>query len=333
MLAVRDLRVHFDSPDGVVRAVDGVSLDVAPGGALGIVGESGSGKTALALTMIGLTRAPNARIEGAVVFDERDLTAAADDALRAVRGNDIGMVFQDPTASLHPLHRVGDQIAEAVRAHNAVTRRAARERAVELLRTVELPDPERAARAWPHQLSGGMRQRAMIAMAVANEPRVLIADEPTTALDVVVQSQILALLGRLRAELGMALVLITHDLAVAAHNVDEVAVMYAGRVVERAPAATLFADPQHPYTWGLLRSLPRLDVTREARLEPIPGRPPSLVDVPGGCAFHPRCAYVRDRHRTVVPPLDPVPGDPAHEVACLLDPAERRRIRAGERAA
>jgi peptide/nickel transport system ATP-binding protein len=330
MLAVRDLRVHFQTPDGIVRAVDGVSLDIPPGGALGVAGESGSGKSVLAMTLMGLTRAPNARIEGQVLLDGRDLLAAREDELRSQRGNDVAMIFQDPMSSLHPLHRVGAQVAEAVLAHNAVSRKAARGRAVELLALAELPEPARVASAWPHELSGGMRQRAMIAMAVANEPHLLIADEPTTALDVTVQAQILALVRRLREELGMALLLISHDLGVLAQNVDQAAVMYAGRIVERAPAATLFGDPQHPYTWGLLRSLPRIDAGRDARLQPIPGRPPSLVDLPGGCAFHPRCAYVRERHRTVVPPLEPLADDSDHEVACLLDPATRRRLRDGE---
>jgi peptide/nickel transport system ATP-binding protein len=243
------------------------------------------------------------------------------------------MVFQDPLSALHPLLRVGAQVAEAVRAHQDVSRAAARARALELLELVALPDPRRGMDAYPHELSGGMRQRATIAIALANEPRVLIADEPTTALDVTVQAQILALLRRLRDELGMAMVLITHDLGVVAETADEVAVMYAGRIVERAPARALLTAPRHPYTWGLLRSMPRLDAPAGAELVAIPGRPPSLVHPPSGCRFHPRCPYVRERHRAVDPPLTPTGGDAGHEVACLLPEAERAaiwaRLRAG----
>ena len=326
LLSVRDLRVHFDTDDGVVRAVDGISYDVMPGRALGIVGESGSGKSVAALTLMGLTRSRGTRISGQVIFDGRDLLEAGGDDLRRIRGNDIAMIFQDPLSSLHPLYRVGDQLAEAVRAHHDVSRKAARVRATELLGTVEIPDPARRADGYPHEFSGGMRQRAMIAMALANDPRLLIADEPTTALDVTVQAQILALIRRLRDELDTAVVLITHDLGVIAQNVDDVAVMYAGRIVERAGVDALFSAPEHPYTWGLLRSIPRLDVPRGAELVPIPGRPPSLINPPGGCAFHPRCPYVRDSHKQVEPPLEPVPGDPGHRVACLLEAPTRRRL-------
>ena len=326
LLSVRDLRVHFDTPDGVVKAVDGISYDVMPGGALGIVGESGSGKSVSSLTVMGLTRSPRTRITGEVLFEGRDLLAAGDDDLRRIRGNDIAMIFQDPLSALHPFHRVGDQLIEAIRTHNDVTKNAARVRAIELLGTVEIPEPAQRADAYPHEFSGGMRQRVMIAMALANDPRLLIADEPTTALDVTVQAQILALIRRLQDELDTAVVIVTHDLGVIAETADDVAVMYAGRIVERAGVEAIFAAPEHPYTWGLLRSIPRLDVPREAELVPIPGRPPSLINLPGGCAFHPRCPYVRDRHRQVEPPLEPVPGDPVHKVACLLEPATRRKI-------
>jgi peptide/nickel transport system ATP-binding protein len=326
LLAIRDLHVRFRTEAGPLTAADGVSWSVEPGGALGVVGESGSGKSVSALAAMGLLRGPNVTIAGRVELDGRDLLALPERQMRAVRGNDLAMVFQDPLSSLHPLKRVGAQLAEAVRAHQDVPRGAARARAVELLRMVELPEPERRVRSFPHELSGGMRQRVMIAMALANEPRVLIADEPTTALDVTVQAQLLDLLARLRAELGMALVIVTHDLGVVARSADEVAVMYAGRVVERAPTRALFEAPEHPYTWGLLQSIPRLDAPRGERLVPIEGRPPSLVAPPSGCSFHPRCPHVRERHTQVDPRLEPVPGQAEHEVACLLSPAERREL-------
>jgi len=325
VLSVEDLRVGFDTRDGLVQAVDGVSFAVAPGRTLGIVGESGSGKTVAATTAMGLSRGPRVRVSGRVLLDGEDLLEAAPERLRALRGDAIAMVFQDPLSALHPLLRVGAQIGEAVRAHRpGVSRAAARARAVELLEWVAIPNAGQRVDAYPHELSGGMRQRAMIAMALANEPRVLIADEPTTALDVTVQAQILALLRRLRDELGMAMVLITHDLGVVAETADEVAVMYAGRIVEQSPAGELFAAPRHPYTWGLLRSMPRVDAPAGAALVPIPGRPPSLIHPPSGCRFHPRCPYVRERHRSEDPALEPLPDAPGHRVACLLPEAERR---------
>ena len=326
LLDVRDLRVTFATEAGDLTAVDGVSYSVEPRGALGIVGESGSGKSVSSLAVMGLTRFSSARVSGQVLFDGRDLLTLPDDELRRIRGNEIAMIFQDPLSSLHPYKRVGAQLVEAIRAHRDVSRAAARTRAIELLGMVELPDPRTRVDAFPHELSGGMRQRAMIAMALANEPRLLIADEPTTALDVTVQAQILELIRRLRDELGMALVIITHDLGVIAETVDEVAVMYAARIVERAPVRRLFAAPEHPYTWGLLRSIPRLDVPRDVPLLAIEGRPPSLVAPPGGCRFHPRCPYRKERHARVDPALEQVRDDPGHEVACLLAPAERRRL-------
>jgi len=327
ILAVEDLRVAFDTRDGLVQAVDGVTWSVAPGRTLGIVGESGSGKTVAATTAMGLVRGARVRTSGRVLLEGEDLLAASPERLRRVRGATIAMVFQDPLSALHPLMRVGAQIAEALRSHRSGMSAAdARARAIELLEHVAIPNARQRVDAYPHELSGGMRQRAMIAMALANEPRVLIADEPTTALDVTVQRQILALLRRLRDELGMAMVLITHDLGVVAETADDVAVMYAGRIVEQAPAAELFAAPQHPYTWGLLRSMPRLDAPAGAELVPIPGRPPSLVHPPSGCRFHPRCPYVRERHRSVDPALEPLAGTPEHRVACLLSEAERRAI-------
>jgi peptide/nickel transport system ATP-binding protein len=326
LLSVRDLRVHFETEDGVVKAVDGISYDVMPGGALGIVGESGSGKSVSSLTVMGLTRSSNTRISGEVLFEGRDLLKASNEELRGIRGNDIAMIFQDPLSSLHPFYKVGAQLIEAIRAHNDVSKKAARVRAAELLALVDIPEPASRLDSYPHEFSGGMRQRVMIAMALANDPRLLIADEPTTALDVTVQAQILALIRRLQDELDTAVVMITHDLGVIAETVDHVAVMYAGRIVERAPVQTIFSAPEHPYTWGLLRSIPRLDLPRTAGLVPIPGRPPSLINLPGGCSFHPRCPYVRDRHRKVDPPLEQVPDDPGHRVACLLEPETRRKL-------
>jgi peptide/nickel transport system ATP-binding protein len=326
LLEVRDLRVRFSTEDGVVKAVDGVSLSVEAGKTVGVVGESGSGKSVSMLTVMGLTRAENASISGTVSFDGRDLLSLSDHDLRSVRGNDIAMIFQDPLSSLHPFYKVGSQLVEAMQAHREISKAAARERAVELLGMVGIPDPRQRVDAYPHELSGGMRQRAMIAMALSNEPKLLIADEPTTALDVTVQAQILQLIARLQRELGMAVVLITHDLGVVAEVTDEIVVMYAGRIVESASTDKIFRAPEHPYTWGLLRSIPRLDRPRDEPLIPIAGLPPSLITLPGGCSFHPRCPYVRERHRRVDPQLEPLPDDPTHRVACLLESQTRKRI-------
>jgi peptide/nickel transport system ATP-binding protein len=326
LLRVEDLRVEFPTEDGVVHAVDGISYQLEQGATLGIVGESGSGKSVSSLSTMGLMRAQGARISGRILFEGRDLLTLSERELRALRGNDIAMIFQDPLSSLHPLFKIGSQLAEAVRAHRSASRAQAHARAVELLELVGIPDPARRVHSYPHELSGGMRQRAMIAMALANEPKLLIADEPTTALDVTVQAQILALLGRLQRELGMAMVLITHDLGVVAEMAQEIAVMYAGRIVERAPAEAIFARPQHPYTWGLLRSIPTLTGSREVELVPIPGSPPSLVNRPSGCHFHPRCAYAQPDHARIDPGLEALPGEGGHLVACLLTGEERRRI-------
>jgi peptide/nickel transport system ATP-binding protein len=324
---VKDLRVQFETADGVVKAVDGISYSVSSGQALGIVGESGSGKSVSSLTVMGLTRFTNARIEGEILFEGRDLLKASDEDMRKIRGNEIAMIFQDPLSSLHPYYKVGKQLVEAIRAHHPETsKQAARTRAIELLGMVDIPEPKRRVDNYPHEFSGGMRQRAMIAMALANDPKLLIADEPTTALDVTVQAQILALIGRLQHELNTAVVVITHDLGVIAETADEVAVMYAGRIVERATTERIFRSPEHPYTWGLLRSIPRLDVPRDAPLVPIPGRPPSLINPPSGCSFHPRCPYVRESHKRVDPLLEPVPGEPQHGVACLLPTEIRKKI-------
>jgi peptide/nickel transport system ATP-binding protein len=326
VLEVEDLKVDFATEDGVVHAVGGISLAVAPGRMLGIVGESGSGKSVSMLTVMGLTRGGNATISGAARLEGHDILGVPDAELRKIRGNEVAMIFQDPLSSLHPFYKVGTQLVEAIRTHQEVPKSAARARAVELLTLVGIPDPKGRVDNYPHEFSGGMRQRAMIAMALANDPKVLIADEPTTALDVTVQAQILDLIARLQRELDMAVVLITHDLGVVAEHADEIAVMYAGKVVERGPATAIFDAPEHPYTWGLLRSIPRLDRSRGEPLVPIPGRPPSLIALPGGCAFHPRCPYVRDRHRRVVPGLEPVPDQDGHFVACLLDPSTRRQL-------
>jgi peptide/nickel transport system ATP-binding protein len=326
LLEVRDLRVEYGTGDGVLHAVDGVSYSVERGRALGIVGESGSGKSVSSLTVMGLTRFQRARITGEVLFEGNDLLQAGEDEMRRIRGNDIAMIFQDPLSSLHPFYKVGRQLAEAVRAHRDASKDEAMNRAVELLDMVEIPDARKRAQSYPHEFSGGMRQRAMIAMALANDPKLLIADEPTTALDVTVQAQILELIRRLQHELDTAVVMITHDLGVIAETVDQVAVMYAGRIVEQASTETIFRAPEHPYTWGLLKSIPRLDVPRDAPLVPIPGSPPSLIARPLGCFFHPRCRYVRELHKRKDPRLEPVPGDPGHQVACLLPPETRREI-------
>ena len=336
LLEVRDLTVSFETEDGLVQAVDSVSYTVDRGQALGIVGESGSGKSVSSLTVMGLTRfAGNAVISGEVLFEGRDLLTAADDDLRGLRGNDIAMIFQDPLSSLHPFYKIGDQLVEAIRAHRDVSRAQALDRAVEMLGLVGIPEPRRRVDGYPHEFSGGMRQRVMIAMGLINDPKLLIADEPTTALDVTVQAQILELLGRLQRELDTAIVLITHDLGVVAEVTDDIAVMYAGKIVEHGPKEAIFAAPRHPYTWGLLQSIPRLTQSKDDPLVPIPGRPPSLINRPTGCAFHPRCPYVEEEHKRIVPQLEPVSGAPGHTAACLLTEARRdalwRRLKDGDR--
>jgi peptide/nickel transport system ATP-binding protein len=333
LLRVEDLVVEFHTEDGIVHAVDGISYEVQRGRTLGIVGESGSGKTVTSLTTLGLTRHQGAEISGRIMFEGRDLVALPEEELRAIRGNEIAMIFQDPLSSMHPFFKVGSQLIEAVRAHQDVSKAQARTRAIELLGLVGIPDPARRVDNYPHEFSGGMRQRAMIAMALANDPKVLIADEPTTALDVTVQAQILDLLERLQRELGMAILIITHDLGVVAELADDLAVMYAGRIVETSSAEALFSQPQHPYTWGLLKSIPTLEGSRQDELVPIPGTPPSLIRRPTGCHFHPRCPYVQPEHTRVDPKLEPVTADPGHYVACLLAAEVRealwRQLRAG----
>jgi peptide/nickel transport system ATP-binding protein len=326
LLTVDDLRVSFRTDDGVVHAVDGISYTVESGKTLGIVGESGSGKTVSSLTTLGLTRSRNATIEGRIIFQGNDIVTMSDDDLRKVRGNDVSMIFQDPLSSLHPFYKVGAQLTEAMQAHRSLSRSAARTRAAELLELVGIPDPKRRVDQYPHEFSGGMRQRAMIAMALSNEPKLLIADEPTTALDVTVQAQILALLDDLQRRLGTAIIIITHDLGVVSEIADEIAVMYAGRIVERGTTHQIFSAPQHPYTWGLLKSIPRLDNPRDEELVPISGRPPSLINRPSGCHFHPRCPYVQEPHKRIDPRLEPINLDAGHSVACLLPPEIRERV-------
>ncbi len=319
LLEVRDLNVSFPTADGVVRAVRGVSFDVAPGRTLGVVGESGSGKTVLTQTLLGLT--PGAEVTGSAVFEGTDLLELSDDEMRHVRGERISVIFQDPLTSLHPLYKIGWQISEMIRAHDkSVSRKDAAARAVDLLRMVGIPKPETRANDYPHQFSGGMRQRAMIAMALALQPRLIIADEPTTALDATVQAQILDLLLRLQQELGTALIMITHDLGVVADIADDVMVMYAGRAAEKAPKREVFYAPHHPYTKGLLESIPSSKAAG-GRLKPIPGSPPSLINLPSGCKFHPRCGYVFDKCLVEEPALHPVAESGAHLSACWLPAA------------
>jgi peptide/nickel transport system ATP-binding protein len=325
LFSVEDLRVSFHTDDGTVHAVDGISYALEAGKTLGIVGESGSGKTVSSLTALGLTRSRNSVIEGRIMFDGRDLVSLNEEELRAIRGDELAMIFQDPLSAMHPFYKVGWQLVEAIQTHRSVSRKAARARAVELLDLVGIPDPNRRVDQYPHEFSGGMRQRAMIAMALANEPKLLIADEPTTALDVTVQAQILALLEDLQKRLGMAIIIITHDLGVVAEIADDIAVMYAGRIVERGTADEIFHHPQHPYTWGLLTSIPRLDNPREEELVPISGRPPSLISLPSGCHFHPRCPYLQEAHKRVDPRLEPVNGG-SHMSACLLPASARGQI-------
>jgi peptide/nickel transport system ATP-binding protein len=327
LLDVRDLRVHFPTDDGLVKAVDGVSFSVDAGETLGIVGESGSGKSVSSLTVMGLISRKQATISGEVLFEGEDLLTASDEQMRGVRGAKISMIFQDPMTSLHPFYRVGDQIAEAILQHRDVSKRGAFQQAVDMLGRVNIPQPKERARQFPHEFSGGMRQRAMIAMALALNPSVLIADEPTTALDVTVQAQILDLIDSLKREFNAAVVIITHDLGVVAEHCNNIQVMYAGKIVESGQTDDIYYRPHHPYTWGLLQSIPRLGEETD-RLRPIQGLPPSLIHVPPGCSFHPRCPYVFDRCRVDVPEL--LPADGYHASACHLSLADKERIAAEE---
>jgi oligopeptide/dipeptide ABC transporter ATP-binding protein len=331
LLSVEGLRVGFATEDGVVQAVDGVSFDLRPGEVVAIVGESGSGKSVTAQTIIGLTRANNARIEGSVKLGGVELTSAGDAEMRHLRGEQIAMVFQDPMTSFNPVYRLGDQIVEAIRAHRPDTsKRQGRERAVELFEAVGIPNAEQRVGDYPHEFSGGMRQRAMIAMALALEPEVLIADEPTTALDVTIQAQILDLLAQLNRERDLATILITHDLGVVAEVADRVLVMYAGKVVEEGTLDEIFYDPQHPYTWGLLGSLTRLDRPRPHRLPQIAGSPPSLLELPEGCPFRPRCPHEFSKCPQY-PGLEArLSESPGHRDRCWLTPEEKREKRVVE---
>jgi oligopeptide/dipeptide ABC transporter ATP-binding protein len=328
LLSVKDLRVGFATEAGLVQAVDGVSFDLRAGEVLAIVGESGSGKSVTAQTLIGLTRSSNSRIEGSVKLDGEELVDAGDAELRRLRGERVAMVFQDPMTSFNPVYRLGAQIAEAIKAHHReVSDADARARTIELFESVGIPNPGQRVDDYPHEFSGGMRQRAMIAMALALEPEVLIADEPTTALDVTIQAQILRLLEGLNRERGLATILITHDLGVVAEIADRVLVMYAGKIVEEGTLEEIFYDPQHPYTWGLMGSLTRLDRPRPHRLPQIGGAPPSLLDLPEGCAFRPRCPHEFGRC-TQVPGLDARLSDaPAHRDRCWLDSDAKREKR------
>ena len=324
LLEVKDLRVQFHTDDGVVKAVDGVDFTLDKGETLGIVGESGSGKSVTCLSILGLAR--GGRVSGEALFQGRDLLKAHPDEMRAIRGKQIAMIFQDPLSSLHPYYKVGAQIVEAIRAHENVPKKDAHKRAVELLGLVGIPRPERRVDDYPHQFSGGMRQRAMIAMALALDPAVLIADEPTTALDVTVQAQILDLIERLQDEFGTAIIMITHDLGVVADMADTVLVMYGGEPVEVADRRTAYYSPHHPYTWGLLQSLPSVGGEEDERLRPIKGLPPSLIHPPSGCKFHPRCPYVMDVCIKEDPQLLPAAGNGAHLSACHLSLEEKQRI-------
>jgi peptide/nickel transport system ATP-binding protein len=323
-LEVKDLTVRFETDDGVVQAVSDSSFSVERGKTLGIVGESGSGKSVTSLAVLGLHRTrSNAKVGGQIWLDDQELVTASDEEVRKLRGGKMAMIFQDPLSAMHPYFTVGAQIVEAYRVHHGVGKKEARVRAIDMLKRVGIPQPEKRYSDYAHQFSGGMRQRAMIAMALVNNPQLLIADEPTTALDVTVQAQILDLIRDLQEEFGSAVIMITHDLGVVAELADDVLVMYGGKIIERGPAAQVFHSPQHPYTWGLLGSMPRLDRDVRERLNPVKGSPPSLINLPGGCAFHPRCPYAgRNGNRSFneVPEL----RGGLHAVACHL-PAESRR--------
>jgi peptide/nickel transport system ATP-binding protein len=325
LLEVKDLATRFRTDDGVVQAVSGISFSLERGKTLGIVGESGSGKSVTFLTIMGLLDKRQAESSGSVIFDGEEILGVSPAKLRAIRGKRMGMIFQDPMTSLNPVKRIGWQLKEAVTLHEDVSHGEARKRAIEILEQVEIPHASSRIDDYPHQFSGGMRQRVMIAMALINNPEILIADEPTTALDVTTQAQILRLMEKLQKEHHMAIVMVTHDLGVVAELADEVAVMYAGRIVEQAQVHDLFAKPEMPYTWGLLGSLPRLNL-ESSRLEQIQGQPPSLLRPPPGCSFNPRCEFVFDRCRVELPDLRQSPFGDEHRFRCHLDEADRTQI-------
>jgi peptide/nickel transport system ATP-binding protein len=323
LLEVRDLQVQFPTEDGLVKAVDGVSFTIERGETLGVVGESGSGKSVSFLTVMGLINRKTAQVSGEVLFRGVDLLQLPEEDMRDIRGSGMSMVFQDPMSSLHPLYRVGSQISEAILAHQKVTKKEAMGQAIEMMRRVGIPRPDERARQYPHEFSGGMRQRAMIAMALSLNPDLLIADEPTTALDVTVQAQILDLIDRLQQEFDAAVAIITHDLGVVAEHCDKVQVMYAGRIVESGDRNDIYYKAHHPYTWGLLQSISRMD-TEEDRLTPITGQPPSLINLPPGCPFSPRCPYVMDICTVEHPDL--LSPDGKHFSRCHLPLSEKERI-------
>jgi peptide/nickel transport system ATP-binding protein len=327
LLEIEELKVDFGTDEGTVHAVDGVSFSLEAGEVLSIVGESGCGKSVTAMTILGLTRGTNSRIAGSVRYQGKELTSASDEELQAIRGDRIAMVFQDPMSSFNPVHKIGDQIVEAIVAHREMDKAEAHKKAVDALRSVGIPDPETRANHYPFEFSGGMRQRAMIAMALALEPAVLIADEPSTALDVTIQAQILELLRGLNQEHGLSVILITHDLGVVAEVADRVLVMYAGQVVEQGSLDEIFYDPQHPYTWGLLGSIARLDQDRPDRLPQIGGAPPSLLAPPAGCRFAPRCPHAFAKCAELPGLEHRVPKAPAHLDRCWLDPTDKKKLR------
>ena len=328
LLEVDGMKVSFATEDGTVSAVDGVSFTVDRGEVVAIVGESGSGKSVTAMTLMGLTRGPNARIEGRATLEGEELLSASESQLQKIRGGEIAMVFQDPMSSLDPVYRIGNQIVEQIRAHDKeISKAAALDRAVELMERVGVPRARERLRSYPHEFSGGMRQRVMIAMALSCSPKLLIADEPTTALDVTIQAQILEELRKLRTEMNAGVILVTHDLGVVADIADRVVVMYAGRVVEQGTLDELFYDPLHPYTWGLLGSITRIDSDRSERLPAIPGLPPSLLHPPEGCHFRPRCPHAFDQCTSIPELAARAEQAPGHLDRCWLDLEQKRTLR------